>query len=80
MRKNAFGEAYCHTAAEARHYIDEHSDDDVHVGSIDPPEGKFKATAEVLTNGDGETVCHIEADTVELVRAIVIDAGIEITL
>lgn len=80
MRKNAFGEAYCHTAAEARHYIDEHSDGDVYVGSIDPPEGEFKATAEVVSNDDGETICHIEADSVEMVRAIVMDAGIEITL
>lgn len=78
MRRNRIGDVYCHTADEARAYIDEHASDGVCVDKIDPPEGEFKACAEVLTNKRGDTVCYIEADTVEAVRAIVVEAGIEI--
>lgn len=80
MRYNRFGEAYCQNAAEARTYVDEHTDGDVHVGEIDPPEAHIGATAEVRENESGDTICFIEAPTVDEVRAIVIAAGIEITL
>lgn len=79
MRRNTFNDTYCHTAAELRAYVDEHSDGAVYVGSIDPPENaNEKATAEVLENESGDTVCFVEADTVDLVRAILVEVGIEI--
>lgn len=80
MRHNALGDAYCQSAAEARAYIDQHGGDGVYVSEIDPPENHIGATAEVRENVSGDTVCFIEAPTVDEVRAIVIAAGIEITL
>lgn len=79
MRYSKFGDAYCHTADEAKAVIEEKSDGAVHVSEIDPPEDNFKAAAEVRENESGETVCFIEADTVEAVRTIITAAGIEFT-
>lgn len=71
MRHSKFGEAYCHTAAEALPFI-EAADGDVYLPSYppDPPEGDFGASIEVATNGNGDLVCYIEAPTVEGVEAI----------
>ena len=71
MRYSKFGEAYCHTADEARRIIDE-CDDDVYLPSYPPdaPEGDFGATIEIAEGGSGESVCWIEAPTVEQVDAI----------
>lgn len=81
MRHNKFGEAYCQSAAEAHTYVANHSDGAVHVSEIDPPGAVLgTATAEVRENESGETVCWIEASTVDEVRAIIIGAGIEIVL
>lgn len=80
MRVSRSGDTYCHTAEEARKFISENSDGAVNCDTIDPPEGDYKASAEIRTNVDGENVCYVEADTVDQVRAIVIEAGIEIIL
>ena len=77
MRYSGFGDAYCHTAAEARKFIDE-CDDEVYLPSYppDPPEGDFGATIEIAESGSGESVCWIEAPTVEAVDAILAKLGI----
>lgn len=79
MRHDGFGDAYCQNATEARAFLKQHGNPYVHVGEIDPPEAHIGATAEVRENVSGETVCYIEAPTVEEVRAIITAAGIEIT-
>lgn len=71
MRRNGFGEAYCHTADEARQIIDEHENGwEVYLGDVTPPDTEGKATAEILDNVSGEIVCYLEGDTIGAVRAI----------
>lgn len=71
MRYSQFGEAYCHTADEARRYIDD-CGEEVYLPSYppDPPEGDFGACIEIAEGGSGDNVCFIEAPTVEAVNAI----------
>jgi hypothetical protein len=71
MRTNKFGEIYCHTADEARRFIEE-SDEEPYLPSYppDPPEGDFPACIEVAKSGSGDSLCYIEAPTVEAVQAI----------
>lgn len=76
MRHSAFGEAYCHTAAEARRLI-EQADDRAYLPSYppDPPEGDFGACIEVAESGSGDNICFIEAPTIEGVLAIIVNLG-----
>lgn len=71
MRYSGFGDAYCHTAEEARRFIEECSDE-VYLPSYppDPPEAGFGASIEIAESGSGDSVCWIEAPTVEAVDAI----------
>ena len=80
MRRNTFGDVYCHTADEVRRHVDEQNDADwlVYATTFDPPESTYKATCEVLKNVDGDLVCYIEADTLEQVRAIVRELRLEV--
>lgn len=75
MRYDYFGEAYCHTADEVRRLT---FGKVVYLPSYppDPPEGDFGACIEIAESGSGETVCFIEAPTVEAVQAIVDDLGL----
>lgn len=71
MRRNGFGDIYCHTADEARRTIENHENGwEVYQGQVEPPEGEFKATGEILDNVSGELVCYIEADTESAVTEI----------
>lgn len=80
MRTNTFGEHYCHTVEEARRCIDENDDGwEVYVTEFSPPEGPWKASAEIRTNRDGELVCYLEADTEALVRAMADELKLEKT-
>lgn len=77
MRRNGFGEAYCHTADEARRFIDEADDEPyLPVYPPDPPEGDFGATIEIAESGSGDNICYIEAPTVEAVQAILNELGL----
>lgn len=78
MRVNGFGDRYCHTADEARELIDAHDAPVYVAGAICDPEGEIGATAEVADSHDGDLVCYIEAPTVEAVRAIIAELGIEV--
>lgn len=71
MRRNAFGEAYCHTADEARTVIDASDSgwDEVYAGHVESPDGAIHACAEIFDE-NGEVVCYIEAATVDDVEAI----------
>jgi hypothetical protein len=77
MRHSKFGEAYCHTAAEAQALIDE-AEDDVYLPSFppDPPEGDFGASIEIAESGSGDNVCFVEAPTVEGVIRILGELGL----
>jgi hypothetical protein len=80
VRRNAFGETYCHSALEVRHFIDaQHDGDwDVYVSSVDPPDAPGeKACAEIIENVSGDHVCFIEADTVDAVLVIIHEVDIE---
>jgi len=78
MRRNAFGEAYCHTADEVRKIVDERGDQ-VYCPQIDEPSSaEDMATGEVCENVSGDTVCWIEAPTVEDVRKIAREADVEL--
>ncbi|MHC2867919.1 hypothetical protein ACVIYH_009052 [Bradyrhizobium diazoefficiens] len=71
MRISGFGDHYCHTAAEAQRLID-NCDDEPYLPSYppDPPEGEFGATIEIAESGSGQSICWIEAPTVEAVDKI----------
>ena len=71
MRRSAFGDAYCHTADEARRLIEECSDEP-YLPSYppDPPEEGFGATIEIAESGSGDSICWIEAPTVDAVDRI----------
>lgn len=77
MRKNGFGESYCHTADEAQQLIN-NAPDSPYLPSYppDPPEGEFGATIEIAEGGNGSTICFIEAPTVEAVDAILRELGL----
>jgi hypothetical protein len=84
MRRNEIGEAYCHTADEARGFIKAHGRP-VHVRErcIQPesplPESlDGLATAEVSDNWRDDLVCYIEAPTVETVRDIIAQLDLEV--
>lgn len=81
MKRNAFGDAYCQTAAEARQEI-ENSDNgwNVYLGEIEPPEPpRFGATGSVLENRSGDLVCYIEAPDADGVRAIAAELKLEVS-
>lgn len=78
MRRNAFGEAYCHTADEVRQILDEKGwEVYVSESSLEEPAAGDKATAEILENESGDTVCYIEADTVEEINALITELKLE---
>jgi hypothetical protein len=77
MRINGFGESYCHTANEARALIEAHGAA-VYASGFYPREDNLPATAEVVDNESGEIVCLIEAATLDDVRAIILDLGLEV--
>ena len=77
MRVNGFGESYCHTASEARALIEAHGAA-VYASGFYPHEDNLPATAEVVDNENGEIVCLIEAPTLDDVRAIILDLGLEV--
>lgn len=80
MRRNHFGEAYCTDSSELLNELDERATtpSSVYLASIDMPEGDEKTfSGEIIENENGETVCYIEADTREAVKAIAKEAGIE---
>jgi hypothetical protein len=77
MRVNGFGELYCHTANEARALIEAHGVA-VYASGFYPREDNLPATAEVVDNENGEIVCLIEAPTLDDVRAIILDLGLEV--
>jgi hypothetical protein len=77
MRHSKFGEAYCHTADEARKLIEEASDE-AYLPSYppDPPEGEFAASIEIAESGSGDNICFIEGPTVEAVQKILDELGL----
>jgi hypothetical protein len=79
MRHNMFNEVYCHTVDEVREHIDTRHDADwqVYATTFEPQEGPDRATCEVLENGSGDLVCYIECDTIEQVRAAVLELKLE---
>jgi hypothetical protein len=78
MRRNTFGDAYCHTADEARREIDNSENGwQVYAGEIDPPEDDFGAVAEIRENVSGDLVCYIEAKTETEVQAIIDELKLE---
>lgn len=77
MRRNAFNEAYCHTAAEVCQEVENGDFDEVYA-SIGVAAADEKPFAEILDNVDGETVCYVEAATIEEVKAILLEAEITI--
>lgn len=79
MRRNKFGDIYCHTDTEARTIIDDSENGwDVYVANIDGAEGEFGATAEIVQNVSGNLVCYIEAKTEAAVREIIKKLNIEL--
>lgn len=79
MRRNGFGDFYCHTANEVRTIIEcGDSRWQVYVVMHEPPKDGEKATCEVLTNVAGDTVCYIEAKTLDEVTAIVKELDLEV--
>lgn len=79
MRHGKFGDAYCHTASEVLRCCCDNADAYyVPESSIEPPEGEWQATAKVVDNIEGETACYIEAPTIDQVRAIIAEVGLEI--
>lgn len=81
MRRNFFGDAYCHTTEEViNELVDEDVDqDDVYLAEINEPEdGETMYCGEVCDNSAGDTVLYIEALTADAVRDMARAAGIDI--
>lgn len=72
MKRNGFGDAYCQTADEARREIESsESGWECYLGEIDPPEPpRFGATAAILGNESGDTICYLEAENEAGIRAL----------
>lgn len=80
MKRNHFNEAYCTNASELVDELDERATtpSSVYLASVDEPEGDETAfVGEIVENESGETVCYIEADSREAVKAIAKEAGME---
>lgn len=74
MRRNGFGECYCHKASEAQMIFDDRGIDTtmIHATEIQQPSmDDEKFIAEVLHNDDGELVLYLEADTEEGVERLI---------
>lgn len=81
MRKNLFGDIYCHNASEVDWAVDGAGYEpasDVYATNFIEAAGDDKATCDVAENVSGETVCHIEAASIEEVRAIVAAAKVPV--
>lgn len=80
MRRNKFGEPYCHTADEVRSVLDNHENgwEVFTAGVMDPDSSLIAFTAEICENGGGDAVCYIEADTAEGVEEILSELKIEV--
>lgn len=81
MRRNLFGEAYCHTAAELTGILEGRGLDPDEVYGVKHPaddlESESEPDIEILMSGDGETVCYIEAKTMEECIGIASEAGVK---
>jgi hypothetical protein len=78
MRRNGFGETYCHDAREARQMIEAHPNGwNVYAGELSAAEDGVGATAEILDNVSGELVCYVEAKTTKAVLAILNELKID---
>jgi hypothetical protein len=81
MRFNSLNEVFCHTADEVTKLIEnrgycEH--DCIHVSLITLPDDEGRAEATVSNHS--EPVFYIEADTEDDLRAIVVAAGLNVTM
>jgi hypothetical protein len=80
MRRNFFGDAYCHTIGEV---LDELSEEDteasaVYLADVNGPEGSETMwCGDVSDNDTGDTVLYIEAPSRDEVIAIAKACGIE---
>lgn len=80
MHQNAFGDRYCGTVDEIVTAIDNRNLEvhEVHLAIIDEPEEPGeKWSGEVAENVSGGTVCYIEADSRDAVKALAKEVGIE---
>ena len=80
MRLNAFGEVYCFNAFEVLATLaDENCEaDNVYLCEIMAPEaGEVLWCGEIADDVTGDLICYIEASSLEEVRAIAAQAGID---
>lgn len=63
MRRNSFGEAYCHSVSEIAEELEakDHNHQTVYASTVDVDSNE-KPCLEVLENISGDTVFYIEAD------------------
>lgn len=80
MRKNAFGDCFCHTVTEASVLIEDTSAVYVDEDHITEPVSDYEDwTAEIVNNDDGEIVCYVEGPTRDAVLAIIKALNIQVT-
>ena len=80
MRRNHFGEAYCHTADEVNEELSDKGVDvaDIYLAEVNGPEGDETMWAgDVSENESGDPVLYIEASTREAVVAIAKECDID---